>query len=322
MLGEQGSSTMRVLDVFSKKATVMLGLSFALAALPATEAEAQTACHNQTDTLRVYGCKPKAHVVMDAQSGQILMAHEPQRRVQPASTTKIMTMMLAFDAIREGRLQVDQTLTFSANAARQPATNLNIRAGERITLDLALKALAVHSANDAATLIAETVAGSEDAFAAMMNAKARALGMNNTHFVNASGWEHRDQYSTAHDLALLAQAHLRDYSEFAHYFSTKQFTHRGRVFQTSSNILEGAIDRRTARPSGIEGVFWMKGGWFRNAGSQAVTAYRNGERDYVIVTTGNENRWARRDRVEGLIRDLKRQVPSNIVTTGASFSPS
>ena len=98
---------MRVLDVFSKKATVMLGLSFALAALPATEAEAQTACHNQTDTLRVYGCKPKAHVVMDVQSGQILMAHEPQRRVQPASTTKIMTMMLAFDAIREGRLQVD-----------------------------------------------------------------------------------------------------------------------------------------------------------------------------------------------------------------------
>ena len=313
---------MRVFDGFSKQAAGVLGLAFALAALPATEAEAQTSCYTQTGTVRVYGCKPKAHVVMDAQSGQILMAQEPQRRVQPASTTKIMTMMLAFEAVREGRLQTDQMLTFSANAARQPATNLGVRAGDRITLDLALKALAVHSANDAATLIAETIAGSEDAFAAMMNAKARALGMNNTHFVNASGWEHSSQYSTAHDLALLGQAHLRDYSEFAHYFSTKQFTYRGTLFKTSSNILEGAVDRRTARPTGIEGVFWMKGGWFRNAGSQAVTAYRNGERDYVIVTTGNENRWARRDRVEGLIRDLKRQIPSNIVTTHAPTSPS
>src|SRR5688572_23714758 len=146
----------------------------------------------------------RAYVLLDYNSNQVLAAHEAQSRVEPASLTKLMTAYLTFAALKEKRLRPDQAVTVSERAWRTEGSRMFVEPKKPVIIDDLLRGMIVQSGNDAAIALAETIAGSEEAFAVLMNREARRLGLKNTHFVNASGMSHAQHYTTAQDLAGLA----------------------------------------------------------------------------------------------------------------------
>src|SRR5579862_5258927 len=145
-----------------------------------------------------------AALVVEAESGKVLFARNDQAERHPASLTKMMTLYLLFDALRAHKLTLDSEIPVSAYAASQPATHLRLKEGSVISVDMAIKAVVVCSANDVAVAIAEAVGGSEPQFADMMNTEAHALGMTHTFYHNASGLPDEMQVTSASDLAILA----------------------------------------------------------------------------------------------------------------------
>ncbi len=231
-----------------------------------------------------------AEIVVDADTGNILYEDNATARRYPASITKVMTLYLLFDAIESGRVGLDDRIVFSRNADRQPRTDLGVRAGDSISVETAILSLALRSANDSATAVAEFLGGSERQFAQMMTAKARELGMNSTNFMNASGLPNPNQYTTAEDLAKLAIAIRRDFPRQFHWFSRQSFEYNGQTI-TNHNHLVGKID-------GIDG---LKTGYIGASGfNLAATATRGGRR-IVTVVMGGANRHIRDDRVISLV---------------------
>ena len=223
-----------------------------------------------------------ASLVLDADSGRVVHAVNADTRNYPASLTKMMTLYLVFDALESGRLDLDGKLAISARAARQPASKLGLDPGRTITVEDAILALVTKSANDVATVLAETMAGSERKFALVMTAKARKLGMARTTFRNASGLPHRGQLSTARDMAVLARALLRDHARYYHYFSTDRFTYGG-VSHTNHN---GLLDT-------YKGTDGIKTGYIRASGFNLVASVKRGERRLVGVIFGGSSPNAR-----------------------------
>ncbi|MDP6875329.1 MAG: serine hydrolase, partial [Alphaproteobacteria bacterium] len=142
-----------------------------------------------------------AEMVVDGDNGRVLVSRNADARKYPASLTKIMTLYMLFEALDNGKLTLDQRLKVSRRAAGQPASKLGLRRGEVITVDQAILALVTKSANDAATVVAEAIGGSEIKFAILMTRRARDLGMSRTTFRNAYGLPNRRQLSTARDMA-------------------------------------------------------------------------------------------------------------------------
>src|SRR5262249_12363615 len=142
-----------------------------------------------------------------------------------------------FDALQRGEINLNTRLVASRNAARQPPSRLGLRAGNVINVDQAIRAVAVQSANDVATMVAERLGGSETRFAAAMTARARTLGMTETRFVNASGLPDPLHHSTAHDLAILAQALWRDFPQYYDYFRTESFSWGRRTSHNHNHLL-------------------------------------------------------------------------------------
>ncbi len=231
-----------------------------------------------------------ASIVIDASTGDVLYEVNADTRNYPASLTKMMTLYLAFEALETGRIQRSQKLMVSRHAARMPASKLGLRRGGTITLEHAILALVTKSANDAAVVIAEALAGSETKFARLMTKKAQALGMTRTSFRNASGLHNRRQLSTARDMAKLAQALIRDFPRFYIYFSTKTFRYNGRTYRNHNELL------KTYR--GTDGV---KTGYTRASGyNLAASTIRNGRRLIAVVFGGKSAR--SRDRhIAGLL---------------------
>ncbi len=217
-----------------------------------------------------------AGIVMDARTGEVLYEDHADARRYPASLTKMMTLYMIFEAIERGDINWDTRLTASRVAARQPPTRLGLRAGDTITVEQAVRALIVQSANDVATVVAERLGGSEARFAANMTVRARDLGLRDTRFANASGLPDRRTRTTARDMALLSQALWNDFAEHYHLFQTPSFNwgnSRGR----NHNRLLGQV----------EGVDGIKTGYTRASGFNLATmAERNGRRIIVIVLGG------------------------------------
>lgn len=217
-----------------------------------------------------------ASIVIDADTGEVLHERYSNELRYPASLTKIMTLMLAFDALKAGRLDLDQTFPVSAHAAAQPPSKLGLRAGERAKIRDLILALVTKSANDAAVVLAEGLAGSESAFARAMTARARALGMHNTTFRNASGLPDPRQQTTARDMALLAMAMLREHPDRYRYFSVQNFTWRGRTYRNHNKLL--------GRYPGADGI---KTGYIQASGYNLVASVeRNGQRLIGVVFGG------------------------------------
>src|SRR6187397_74261 len=155
-----------------------------------------------------------AALVMDARTGKVIHAVNADTRVHPASLTKMMTLYIVFDQIRQGRLSLDQKITVTAHAAAEPPSRLGLKAGQKIELRYLIRAAAIKSANDAATAMGEAVGGSESGFAAMMNSYARAMGMKNTTFRNANGLTRDGHMSTARDMAILGRRLVYDFPQY------------------------------------------------------------------------------------------------------------
>ena len=221
-----------------------------------------------------------ASIVIDADTGEVLRSRNADTRRYPASLTKMMTLYMLFEAVDNGRLALKSTLTVSKRAARQPASKLGLRAGSTITVEDAIRALIVKSANDIAVVVAETLGGTEAGFAKRMTDRARALGMSRTTFRNASGLPNRRQRSTARDMARLARALMRDFPHRYHYFDDQRFRYRGRMHRTPNQLL--------GRYRGMDG---MKTGYIRASGFNLVaSAERNGRRVIAVVFGGRTAR--------------------------------
>ncbi len=218
-----------------------------------------------------------ASLVMDAETGRVIHQINADTRNYPASLTKMMTIYIIFEAL-DSQLWTPRTrLRVSARAARQPASRLGLRRGNRITVEEAILALVTKSANDVATVVAENLSGSERAFALKMTATARRLGMSRTTFRNASGLPHRGQLSTARDMGILARALIRDYPVYYRYFSTDRFSFGGITHRNHNKLLKT-----------YDGVDGIKTGYIRASGFNLVaSAYRNGQRVIGVIFGGN-----------------------------------
>jgi len=224
------------------------------------------------------GVQATPYISVDVQTGEVLAHAQAFDRWYPASLTKMMTAYVAFKAIEAGEISLDTPITLSAAAAKLPPSRSGYKAGSQLTLDTALTITLVRSANDLAAAIGDRVGGSQKAFVARMNAEAKRLGMSGTHFANANGLPHEQNYSTARDMAVLAVQIRREFPQYAHYFSIPALDFGDGKPQKNSNNLIG-------RYSGADG---MKTGFICASGfNLAASATRNG-RSIVAVVLGAE----------------------------------
>ncbi len=180
----------------------------------------------------------KSYVLFDYSSNQVLLNQNGNARMEPASLTKLMTAYLTFAALKQEKFKLDQSITVPADAPRNTSgeSRMLLKPGQSVTIDELLHGLIVQSGNDAANTLATHIAGSENAFAALMNKEAQRLGMNNTHFVNPVGMPDAQHYSSALDMAILASALVRDFPEHYPLFSLREYTFNN-VTQANRNRL-------------------------------------------------------------------------------------
>lgn len=220
-----------------------------------------------------------AAIVIDAESGEVLFARHADSRRYPASITKVMTLYMAFEALAEGRVKLTDEIVISPRAASQPPSKLGLAAGQTITLDDAMRATAVRSANDMAVAIAEHISGSEARFTALMTLKAEELGMTHTRYVNANGLPDSRQLTTARDLAVLSRAVMRDYPQYYYFFGQHDWAYQGRDYRNTNGLLTNG--------SGFDGI---KTGFTNASGyNLAASAVRDGRRLIAIVLGGRSS---------------------------------
>lgn len=212
-------------------------------------------------------------LLFDAGNGMVLYAEDADDQWHPASLTKIMTAYVTFAAIKAGKVTLETKIACTEAASLQPPSKVGLPVGAEMTIDVALRALIVKSANDVAVMLAEALAGSEQAFVEEMNATARRLGMTRTRFVNANGLPAAEQVTTARDLAKLARAIVTDFPEHAHYWSMPE-VRIGNVRLRSHNGLLKTFD-------GADG---LKTGFICDSGYNVVaSATREGRRLMAVV---------------------------------------
>jgi D-alanyl-D-alanine carboxypeptidase len=251
-----------------------------------------------------------ASIVIEAGSGKVLHAVNADTRNHPASLTKMMTLYMIFDALDSGRLKLDRRLKVSRVAAGRSPSKLGLRRGQSITVRDIIGALVTKSANDAATVAAEALGGTERKFARLMTKKARGLGMYRTVFRNASGLPHFRQLSTARDMATLVAALLRDFPHHYHYFSMREYKVKGRKFRNHNRLL--------ARYKGMDGV---KTGYIRASGyNLASSSVRDGNRLIGIIFGGRSVRWRDRHMTWLLNRGYASLTPADATATIAAAS--
>jgi len=221
-----------------------------------------------------------AAIVIDGHSGEVLHSSNADASRFPASLTKMMTLYMLFEAIDTGQLSKSTSLTVSRAAQNASPSKLGLARGSTITVEDAIKALVVKSANDVAVVVAEAIGGTESQFAVMMTERARQLGMASTTFRNASGLPNRKQVSTARDMSRLAQALYFSFPHHYHYFALESFGYGGRTYRTHNSVLTDYV--------GADG---LKTGYIRASGYNLVTtAERNGRRLIGVVFGGKTSR--------------------------------
>jgi D-alanyl-D-alanine carboxypeptidase (penicillin-binding protein 5/6) len=217
----------------------------------------------------------KAYLLLDFRSGQPLAALNHNERFEPASLTKLMTAYLVFNALKQKTIKPDQVVPVSERAWRAEGSRMFIEPRKPVTVDELIRGMIVQSGNDACIALAEAIAGSEEIFAQMMTREAQRLGMKNTSFMNSTGLPNPQHYSTAHDLALLAAAIVRDFPEHYPLYSLREFRY--------NNISQSNRNRLLWQDSTVDG---MKTGYTENAGYCLITSAKRGERRLISVVLG------------------------------------
>lgn len=229
-------------------------------------------------------------LLFDARTGQVIESESPFARWYPASLTKLMTTYVAFRAVEAGEVTLQSPVRVSRNAANEPPSKMGYPVGTILTLDDAIKIIMVKSANDVATSIGESLAGSEEAFASRMNAESKRLGMTGSHWVNAHGLHHDDQYTTARDLALLASALRREFPQYASYFSIEGLSSGKQVIPSHNNLL-----------GRFEGADGMKTGYTCPAGYNLVASATREGRTLMAVVIGATSVKSRNEAAAGML---------------------
>jgi D-alanyl-D-alanine carboxypeptidase len=218
-------------------------------------------------------------IVVEAASGKVLEAENPDALRHPASLAKLMTLYLTFEALRDRRITLDMLVPASAHCSSMQPTKLGLVPGSRLTVQQAILGLVTKSANDAACALGELLGGSEGRFAQMMTLRARALGMNRTIFANASGLPDPDEWTSAHDMAVLARRLITDFPADYHYFSTPSFVYQGRFIPNHDTMLKV-----------YPGADGLKTGYTDASGHNLVTsAVRDGVRLIGVVLGAGSN---------------------------------
>lgn len=224
-----------------------------------------------------------ASFIIDADTGKILEAENADSPRYPASLTKMMTLYLTFEALKKNKLELDQTIPVSEHASMQPQTNIALQPGDRLAVKDAILSIVVRSANDAAVTLGEALGGTEEGFARKMTEKARALGMRNTVFFNASGLPEPRQHTTARDMATLGLALRRDFPQYFPFFKTESFSYHGKTYPTHNHVM--------TRYDGVDGI---KTGYIRASGFNLVTSAKRDGHNLVGVVLGGPT-WRERD---------------------------
>lgn len=241
-----------------------------------------------------------ASIAYDANTGSTLFETFGSARRYPASLTKIMTLYITFELIEQGRMSYDTLIPISAQAASQPPSKLGFKVGEQIRAIDAIKALVTKSANDVAVALAERIAGSESRFARLMTEKARALGMKNTIFKNASGLPDSEQVTTAHDMVKLGLRIQEDFPRHYKLFKTRSFKFRGKRYKNHNTLL-GSV-------SGVDGI---KTGYIRASGFNLVTSVKRDGKHVIAVVFGGKTARRRNTHMRSIIARALKQASRN-----------
>jgi D-alanyl-D-alanine carboxypeptidase len=233
---------------------------------------------------------PDAAIVVDARTGKVLYASNPDAPRHPASLTKMMTLYLLFDALETGKVGLDTPLNISAHAAEQAPSKLGLQPGQSISVRDAILAIVTKSANDVAVAIAERIGGSEKSFCSLMTQRAHQMGMTSSNFVNASGLPDSDQITTARDLATLSRALREHFPQYYSYFATPSFVWRGRRIANH--------DRLLGHVAGVNGI---KTGYTRASGFNLATSVDRNGRQIVGIVIGGETGRQRDNRMASLV---------------------
>lgn len=220
----------------------------------------------------------RGFVLLDFNSGRVLAESNADTRMEPASLTKLMTAYVVFNELRNGAINEDQLVTISEKAWRTGGSRMFVEVSKQVPVDDLLKGMIVQSGNDATVALAEHIAGSEGAFAELMNNFAGALQMKNTHFTNSTGMPDPDHYTTAHDLALLTRALIMTFPEFYKLYSIREFTY--------NNITQHNRNRLLWRDDSVDGV---KTGHTESAGFCLVTSAQRDNMRLISTVLGTKS---------------------------------
>jgi D-alanyl-D-alanine carboxypeptidase len=255
-----------------------------------TRQRAQKSQKHQVVTPRTDFGPRYADIVVDTNSGEVLHEAKPDELRHPASLTKIMTLYLLFEQLEAGKVKLDTPLPVSAEASRQHPVKLGLKPGQTITVEEGIKALVTKSANDAAVVIAEGLAGTEEEFAKLMTRKAKMLGMANTIYINASGLPAEEQVTTAREQAILGRAIQDRFPDHYRYFATASFQFRGREIGNHNALLKT-----------VNGVDGIKTGYTDASGYNLVSSLRRDGKHLVAVVLGGSSNGARDARMRALL---------------------
>ncbi len=231
-----------------------------------------------------------ASIVVDADTGAVLHESHADASRYPASLTKMMTLYMLFEALGQRKMTLDTQMHVSSHAASMPATNINLQAGDMLSVRNAIPALIVRSANDVATVVAEALGNTEANFGRMMTDKARKLGMHSTIFRNASGLPNNEQKTTARDLVTLSTRLMKDFPQHYHYFSTQSFSYKGTTYNSHNRMVRNT-----------DGVDGLKTGFIRASGFNVATSAKRGNRRVIAVVMGGSTAAARDQQMAQLL---------------------
>ncbi len=231
----------------------------------------------------------QSYLLTDLHSGKVLIDHDVDRRLPPASLTKIMTVYVVFHELAQGNLQLDDWVTVSEKAWRAPGSRMFIEVGKKIPVEKLLKGVIIQSGNDASIALAEHIAGDETTFAELMNQYARRLGMENTHYVNSTGLPDPEHYTTAKDLAILTRALISQFPQYYGWFKIKEYTFN-HITQHNRNLL-------LWRDATVDGV---KTGHTENAGYCLVSSAQRDQMRLISVVMDTASEKARADASQAL----------------------
>lgn len=232
----------------------------------------------------------KAYILVDTDSGKVLAEKNSEKRLPPASLTKMMTLYVVSSALKSGQIQLEDTVRISTKAWKTGGSRMFVKEGQKVKIRDLIKGIIVDSGNDACVALAEHLGGSEKGFAELMNQQAQLLGMSHSHFTDSTGLPDKDLYTTAKDLAILGRALIKDFPEYYHWYKQKWFTFNG-IRQPNRN-------RLLWRDNHVDGI---KTGHTKSAGFCLVSSAKQDKMRILSVVLGAPNESTRADDSERLL---------------------